>query len=222
MTPYHWNFAVVIKYFPALLHGLVGTLELTVVSLAFGMTLGLAIGIMRYSKRRALSWPAAVFVEVFRNVPVLVQLIWFFYALPVLVGVKLSPFVAAVYALSLNTAAFSGEIYRGGIESVGRGQWEAGRAIGMRYFTVMRRIVLPQAIKIMIPPLTNRAIELTKMTALASTIAVAELLYQGELVSSVTYRPLETYTTVALIYLIVIAAGTVLVSRFERHLRRSD
>ena len=166
--------------------------------------------------------PPPFFIELFRNVPVLVQLVWFFYAFPVLIDAKLSPFTAAVCALSLNTSAFSAELFRGGIQSIHQGQWEAGKALGMNYLTVMRRIILPQAVKRMIPPLTNRAIELTKMTALASTIAVPELLYQGKLINAVTFRPIETYTVVAVIYLIILWAGILVVDRLEKRLRQGD
>lgn len=219
---YSWDFSVILQYLPALWNGLVSTFQLASISLLIGLGLGLIIGLLRFAKHPALNWPATVFIELFRNVPVLVQLFWFFYAFPILIGATLSPFVAAVCALSLNTSAFSAELFRGGIQSIHRGQWEAGKALGMNYPTVMRRIILPQAVKRMIPPLTNRAIELTKMTALASTIAVPELLYQGRLINALTFRPIETYTIVAIIYLIILWSGALVVDRLERKLRQGD
>ena len=219
---YEFDFAPLLRYWQPLLRGLLVTFQLAGICLAAGLTLGLIVGMLRYSKSRVLQWPAAVFIEVFRNAPVLVQLVWFYYAFPVLIGANMSAFTAAVLALSLNTAAFSAELFRGGIQSIHKGQWEAGRALGMRSRTVMRRIVLPQAIKRMIPPLTNRSIELTKMTALASTIAVPELLYQGRAINAVTFRPIETYTLVALIYLILLWSGSLLVDYLERRVREAD
>lgn len=219
---YTWDFSVFLRYAPALWRGLIGTFQLASVSLVIGLGLGLIIGLLRFAKTPILNWPATIFIELFRNVPVLVQLVWFFYAFPILIDTKLSPFTAAVLALSLNTSAFSAELFRGGIQSIHRSQWEAGRALGMNYPTVMRRIILPQAVKRMIPPLTNRAIELTKMTALASTIAVHELLYQGRLINAVTFRPIETYTVVAIIYLIILWSGTLVVDRLEWRLRQGD
>ena len=219
---YTWDFSVILQYLPALWRGLVGTFQLASLSLVLGLSLGLIVGLLRFAKHPALNWSATFFIELFRNVPVLVQLVWFFYAFPILIDAKLSPFTAAVCALSLNTSAFSAELFRGGIQSIHRGQWEAGKALGMNYLTVMRRIILPQAVKRMIPPLTNRAIEVTKMTALASTIAVPELLYQGKLINAVTYRPIETYTVVAIIYLIILWSGTLVVDRLEKKLRQGD
>lgn len=219
---YEFDFAPLLRYWQPLLRGLLVTFQLAGICLAAGLSLGLAVGMMRYSNARVFQWPAAVFIEVFRNAPVLVQLVWFYYAFPVLIGANMSAFTAAVLALSLNTAAFSAELFRGGIQSIHRGQWEAGRALGMRSRTVMRRVVLPQAIKRMIPPLTNRSIELTKMTALASTIAVPELLYQGRAINAVTFRPIETYTIVALIYLILLWSGSLLVDYLERRVQEAD
>jgi polar amino acid transport system permease protein len=219
---YNWDFAVILPYLRPLANGLLVTLQLVIVSLVLGLGSGLVVGLMKYSRRPLLNWPAALYIELFRNVPVLVQLVWFFYAFPILIGAELSAFVAGVMALSLNTSAFSAELFRGGIQSIGRGQREAGRALGMSGATLMRRIILPQAIKRMIPPLTNRAIELAKMTALASTIAVPELLYQGRLINAVTFRPIETYTVVAVVYLVILWAATIGVDRLERRLRRSD
>ena len=215
---YTWDFQGLVQYWPLLWNGLVVTFQLASASLLVGLGLGLVVGLLRFSKNPLFNWPATFFIELFRNVPVLVQLVWFFYAFPILIDAKLSPFAAAVCAFSLNTSAFSAELFRGGIQSIHRGQWEAGRALGMDYPTLMRRIILPQAIKRMIPPLTNRAIELTKMTALASTIAVPELLYQGKLINTVTYRPIETYTVVAVLYLILLWTGTLVVDQIERKL----
>ncbi|MEJ2665772.1 MAG: amino acid ABC transporter permease [Deinococcales bacterium] len=222
MTNYHWDFGVVFANFNVLVRGLGGTFELAILALLAGFALGLPIGALRYAKSPLANLPASAFIEVFRNTPVLVQIIWFYYAFPVLIGQQLSPFTAASLALGLNTAANAAEIFRGGIQSIERGQWEAGRALGMSYFKLMRRIIIPQAIKRMIPAFTNRGIELTKMTTLASTIAFAELLYQGHLLSSNTFRPLEIYTVIAAMYFLILAIASYLVGRIEVRMRQAD
>lgn len=196
------------------------TLLLWAIAYATGLAAGLLLGLARLAPSRWISWPAAAPIEVFRNTPVLVQLVWFYYAFPVLTGLQMSAFVAAALGLSLNTTAYCAEIWRGGIAGIGRGQWEAGRAIGMDGFTLMRRIVLPQAIARMVPAFTNRAIELAKVTAIASVISVHELMYEARLLSANTYRPVEVFTIVALIYFVVIYPGTLLSYRLEARLAR--
>lgn len=222
MTSYHWDFGIVFANYNVLLKGLGGTFELAIVSLLAGFALGLPIGALRYAKNPFANLPASAFIELFRNTPVLVQIIWFYYAFPVLVGQQFSPFTAASMALTLNTAANAAEIFRGGIQSIERGQWEAGRALGMGYLKVMWRVILPQAVKRMIPAFTNRGIELTKMTTLASTIAFAELLYKAQVLSSATFRPLEIYTVIAFMYFVVLAFASYFVGRLERRMRRAD
>jgi polar amino acid transport system permease protein len=140
----------------------------------------------------------------------------------VLVGVDMPAVVAGMLVLSLYTGAFYAEIFRGGVISMERGQWDAARAIGMRHVQVLRRVILPQAVKRMIPPFINQSIIQLKNTSLVSTIAVSDLLYQGQLITSATYRPLETYTTVALIYFAILFPLTLGAQVLERRLQRSD
>jgi len=218
---YRWDFAPVFRDFDLLMRGLVGTLQLAVTSLLAATLIGLLLGAMRASRSRWLDWPATALIELFRNTPVLVQMMWFYFAFPILVGGKMSAFAAATLALTCNTTAFMAEIFRGGIQSIERGQWDGGRAIGMPYHTLMRRIILPQAVRRMLPAFTNRAIELTKSTSLASTIAFADLLYEGKLLTSISYRPLETYTVVAAIYFALLGLGTIGVRLLEKRLARS-
>ena len=219
---YTWDFRVVVDGFPLLLRGVVVTVELWVVAFATGLLLGFAISLARISQRALLNAPAIAFVEIFRNTPVLIQLIWFYYAFPIVLGQQLTPFVAAVLALTLNTAAYCAEIFRGGIVSIERGQWEGAKAIGMTRAMTMRRIIVPQVMKRMLPAFTNRAIELAKVTSLASLLAVNELMYQGRLLSSTYYRPLEILTVVALVYLMLIYPGSYLSARLERRLAARD
>lgn len=219
---YEWDFGVVLGSLPVLLRGLVVTVQLWVVAIVAGLALGLALSFARVSGRAVLNAPAIAYVEVFRNTPVLVQLIWFYYAFPILLGHQLTPFVAAVLALTLNTSAYAAEIFRGGIVSIARGQWEGAKALGMTRGQSMRRVVLPQVFKRMLPALTNRAIELAKVTSLASLLAVNEMMYQGRLLSSTYYRPLEILTVVALLYFLLIWPGSWLSARLERRLAARD
>jgi polar amino acid transport system permease protein len=219
---YRWDFATVLQHWPILARGLAGTLELAVVSLAVGLALGLLVGAARYSRRRLVHWPATAYVEIFRNTPVLVQIMWFFFAFPILSPVEVSAYTAATLALSLNTSAFAAEIFRAGIQSIGRGQWEAARALGMTYAQQLRRIVLPQAVKRMLPAFTNRGLELLKMTSLASAIAFPELLYGARTIATAHFNPIEAYTTVALVYFALAYPLTQLVYAVERTLRRHE
>src|SRR5690606_5448709 len=153
--------------------------------------------------------------------PPLVQLFWFFFALPILIQVEMTAFVAASLTFSIQSAAFFAEVFRGGIVSIERGQWEAARAIGMGPRQTLRRISLPQAVKRMLPAFMERAIELMKTTTLVGTISRADLLFQANEVSQKTSRPLEVYTTVALMYFAVIFAASLMARAVERRLALS-
>ena len=217
---YQPDFSDIVLNIDLLARGAWLTVALWGLAFAFGLAMGLMLGMVRSAGNRWLSVPAAAYVEVFRNTPVLVQLVWFYYAFPVLTGWQMSGFTAALLGLSLNTSAYCAEIFRGGIGSIVRGQWEAGRALGMTYRQLMRRIVLPQAVRRMVPAFTNRGIELGKMTAIASVIAVHELMYEARQLSSTTFRPLEVFTVIAVLYFLVIYPGTWLSYRLEARLGR--
>jgi polar amino acid transport system permease protein len=216
-----WNFAPVWANADLLALGLLNTLKLTGAALAFGIPLGLVLALMRLSPARLLSWPASAVIEVVRTTPPLVQLFWFFFALPILIHVEMTPYVAAVLTFSIQSAAFFAEVFRGGIVSVERGQWEAARALGMAPRQVMRRVVLPQAVKRMVPAFLERAIELMKTTTLVAIISYADLLFQTNEVAQKTFRPLEVFTVTALIYFFVIFAASTLVHGVERRLAAS-
>jgi len=222
MSAYRWDFATVLQNWQILARGLAGTFQLAVVSLGGGLALGLLVGGARYSRNRLLCWPATAYVEVFRNTPVLVQIMWFFFAFPIVAPFEVSGYAAATLALSLNTSAFSAEIFRAGIQSIARGQWDAARALGMTYPQQMRRVILPQAVRRMLPAFTNRGLELLKMTSLASAIAFPELLYAARTIATAHFNPIEAYTTVALVYFAIAWPLTQLVYAVERALRRQE
>jgi polar amino acid transport system permease protein len=220
---YRWDFGFVVKNTHLLMSGILGTLELALVALGCGLVIGLVVGIGRSARApRAARFSASCYVELFRNTPALIQLLWFYYALPVLTGYQIRPFTAAAVALSLYMGAYCAEIYRSGIESIDRGQWEAGRAIGLTTWQVLRQVVLPQAVRRMVPAFTNQAIELVKTTAIASFIAYGELLYQGKLLADIEFRPIEAFTVVAFVYIGMLVLLTAASARLERSLARSD
>jgi len=217
-----WDFASIFANTDALLAGAVGTVRIFVICLVLGLTLGLVIGLGRYARNKWLYLPATAFVEFFRNTPVLVQILWFYFAMPLLVPFSISPLAAASLGISLNSAAFSAEIYRGGIQSIERGQWDGARALGMRWSQAMRRIILPQAIKRMMPALTNRAIEIFKMSTLASAVAYVELLQQAKLIASLNFNPIEAYSAVAVIFFVFLWPLVQLTYLLERRLARDE
>lgn len=219
---YHWNFSFLSANLPLLATGLGRTLFLALICLAAGLVIGTAVAILRIQKNKALSAFGACYVGFFRNIPPLVQLFWFFYVLPILTGVQNDRFGAAVTAFSLYSGAYFAEIIRSGIQSIERGQWEAARAIGMNYGKAMRFIVLPQAVKRLIPPLTNQAIDVVKLTTVASSIAYAELLYQAKLLSENEFRPLEAYTVIGGLFIGMLVLLSHLSMRLERWLARSN
>lgn len=216
-----WNFLAVLRDFDLLLLGLVNTLKITGLALLFGVPIGLFLALARLSTFKVLSGVAAFIVEFFRTTPPLVQLFWFFFALPILVDIRMTPTIAAVVTFSIQSSAFFAEIFRGGILSIDKGQWEGAKAIGMTYPQALRRVILPQAVKRMIPAFMERSIELLKTTTLVSTVAYADLMFQANELAQKTFRPLEVYTVVALIYFVLIFAVSQLSILLERRLAKS-
>ncbi|QIE55094.1 amino acid ABC transporter permease [Pikeienuella piscinae] len=199
-----WNFLAVFADWEFLLLGLVNSLKVAGLALTFGVPLGLLIALGRLSRIRPLRILCTFVIEFFRTTPPLVQLFWFFFALPILIDVRMTPFIASVATLSIQSSAFFAEVFRGGINSIDKGQWEAAKAIGMTRGESLRRIILPQAVKRMIPAFVERSIELFKTTTLISTVSYADLMFQANELAQKTFRPLEVYTVVAGIYFLLI------------------
>jgi len=216
MVVYTWDFSVIFTYKEAILNGTLITLELTFFSILLGSVIGMMICLMKLSKNPLLKYPAIAFIEVFQDLPLLILLIWLFYALPPIFGINISAFSTALVGLSLNLGAFSAEIFRAGIISVPKGQTESSVALGLTKYQTMKDIILPQAKKMIIPPLTGRYIETIKLTSLASIIAVDELLHSGQNLISVSYRPLEVYTIIAFLYLVIIIPLTSVLKKLEK------
>ncbi len=213
---YEWSFHFLWQYQALILKGVGVTVGFTILTVVLGLVVGLVVALGRMTGRRWITWPLLAFIELFRCTPVLVQLIWCYYALPVLANIDLSPAAAAILTLSCYGGAFYAEIIRAGIVSIEAGQWDAARALGLNRYAVMRHVILPQALRRMVPPLVNQSIQQLKNTSLVSILAVPDILYQGQLITSATYRPLETYSMVAVVYFLILFPLTQLASRLER------
>ena len=201
---YTWDFSLVFTRPDEWLRGAVVTLIYAAATIGIGLLLGLVCGMAMLSRHRMLMSPIHAYVQFFRSTPLLIQIVWFYYALPVVIGVNLPAWLAAGLGLTLYMGAFSAEIFRGGIVSIDKGQWQAARALGMLPWAMMRRIVLPQATRRMLPPFVNQSVLQLKNTSLLSVVAVPDLMYTGTLLVSETFRPLEVYTSLAALYFFIL------------------
>lgn len=219
---YTWDFHSVWQYRDLFMWGLWISVVYTVGSIVLGVLIGFLTCAMRLSGWRILSFIARVYQEIFRCTPLLVQLLWFYYAFPLLVGASIDNRVAALLTLSLYVGAFYAEIFRGGIVSIDKGQREAAAAIGMSSWQAMHRIILPQALKRMLPSFINQSVIQFKNTSLVSVISVADLAYMAAVVNGQTYRPLESYTFMAVLYIALLLPMTQIADWVEKRLRVSD
>jgi His/Glu/Gln/Arg/opine family amino acid ABC transporter permease subunit len=195
--------SVLVDALPSLLTGLQLTLLLSVISLGIATVIGLISGLMSLAKNPYISGPARLYVNVIRGTPLLVQILFIYFGLPTVLHINLTPITAGVIAVSLHVGAYVSEVFRAGIESVDVGQTEASRSLGLSQWQAMRKIILPQATRRMVPPMINQFIMGVKDTSLLAVIGVAELTQQGQSVYAVNYRAFEILTVVALIYLVV-------------------
>ena len=217
-TFFNWN--VFVSSLPLLLSGLRITLLLGVVSIIAGLVSGLFIALTRIYGARPLGIVAKVYTDVFRSIPILVLLIVVYYALP-FVGLRLSPFMSAAVALTLVSGAYTAEIFRAGIEAIPSGQFEASQALGLGYRHMMLDVILPQAVRIVIPPLTNNCINVIKDTALASVVAMPDLLKQATQAQALEANPTPLIVA-ALMYVAILWPMVILVGRLEKSFRRGD
>lgn len=191
------------------------TLSYAFFTILCGMLIGVFIGIAMLSKRWWLSAPASGYVQLFRCTPLMVQIVWFYYALPMLAGFSIPAWMAGGLGLTLYMGAFCSEIFRAGVISIDKGQWNAARALGMSEAKMMRHIILPQAARRMVPPFVNQSVLQLKNTSLLYVVAVPDLMYKSYELASSTFRPLETYTVVAAIYFIILYPLTKIAKRLE-------
>ena len=208
---------IIAKSIPLLAEGIVVTLQVSAIAAVLGLLLGVICGLGALSRSRPVRWIVTAYVDFIRGTPLLIQIFLVFFALP-MVGIRFDEFWAGVIALSLNAAAFVAEVVRGGVGSIEKGQTEAAKAIGMRHSQILVFILLPQAYRQMVPPLTNELISLVKNSSLLSVISVYELTRAGQAIISVHFVPFEIYTLLALYYYALIKALSWLSIQLERRL----
>jgi len=216
------NFELMAQAMPLLLTGAAVTVKITALSVFLGILIGLFVGIARISTYKIVHLAAAVYVDFLRGTPLLVQIFLVYFALPVLTGQRIDPFVAAIAACSINSSAYVAEIFRAGIQSIDAGQMEAGRSLGMTWTQTMRYIIVPQAARRVIPPLGNEFIALLKDSSLVSVIGFEELTRRGQLIIARTYASLEIWICVAIIYLVMTVSISRLVAWLERRYKIDD
>ena len=197
------NFEIIEQSLPLLLAGAGITIEITALSVGFGMAIGVIVSLIRLSGIKPLRILGNIYVDFLRGTPLLVQIFLVYFALPALIHHRVDAFVAAIAACSINSGAYVAEVFRGGIESIDKGQMEAGRSLGMTWWQTMRYIILPQAFKRIIPPLGNEFIAMLKDSSLVSVIGFEELTRRGQLIIARTYASFEIWLTVAVLYLIM-------------------
>ena len=213
-----FNLQIAVENLGPLLAGLLMTIELTVVVIALSLVFALLVALGGMSRSALLRWPIKAYIEVMRGTPLLLQLIYIYFVLPE-VGIRLNSFVAGVVGLTLNYSAYISEVYRGGILAVAKGQHDAAAALGMTRALAMRRIILPQAIRIVIPSLGNYFISLFKDTALCSVVSIQELVFTAQILAARNFQYFTLYTVVAVLYFVVSFPAARLVGVLERHAR---
>ncbi|RYG71579.1 amino acid ABC transporter permease [Lentibacillus lipolyticus] len=213
-----FNWAGMVDFLPQLFTGLYYTLLISVVGLIIGFILGGIFGLGRIAKAKIINIISVVYIEMIRGTPVLVQAIWIYYALPLIIGFEIESVTAGIIVIALNSGAYIAEIVRGAVQSIDSGQMEAGRSLGLNHNQTMRYIIWPQAFKRMIPPLGNQFIISIKDTSLLSVILVPELIFQGRLIAANHFNAVEIYTTVAVFYLAITLTLSFVLQRMERRL----
>jgi polar amino acid transport system permease protein len=215
---YQFDWSVVFSHGTGevVLAGLEYTLLVSALSLALGTVVGMVVALARLTRRFPVAQLAYIYTDFFRTTPILVQIVWIFYVLPILTGVNLSAVDSGVLALGLNSGAFFSEIFRAGIESIGQGQRDAASVLGLSHIATLRHIILPQALRRVMAPTGNLFISLVKDSSILSVIGVTELLYQFQSQASVTFRPIELYTALAVVYFLVTYPMSLGISALER------
>lgn len=217
-----FNYQLMIDAMPLLLAGAVVTIQITAISVGLGIVIGLFVGVARISTIKPIRYLSNVYVDFLRGTPLLVQIFLIYFALPIITGQRVDPFLAAITACGINSGAYIAEIFRAGIQSIDKGQMEAGRSLGLTWCQTMRFIIVPQAFKRVIPPLGNEFIALLKDSSLVSVIGFEELTRRGQLIIARTYGSLEIWSCVAIIYLIMTLSISRLIAYLERRYNVGD
>ena len=216
------DFTIIMKYIPMLLDGVKWTIILTLLAVSFGVLLGLITALMRMSRFKVISFIATCYIEVVRGTPIMVQLFLIYFGLPQVLGFNIPELISAVIALAFNSGAYVAEIIRAGIQAVDRGQTEASYSLGMNNTMTMRYIIIPQAIKNILPALVNEFITLIKESSVVSVIGLTELTRKATIISSITYKPFEPLIIIAGIYFIMTFSLSKFMGRIERRMKKSD
>ena len=203
-----------------LLSGLTTTIYISIISIVISILIGLLITIPSLSKNKFLNYLNIGYVEIVRAIPLLVLILWIYYGLPIMTGISFSPFVSGIIALSISESAFQAEIFRAGINSIKKAQWEAGSSLGLGFFRKLRFVILPQAIKNILPAIGNQFVYVLKMSSLVSIIGIGDLTRKANELVVTTYRPLEIYTFLILEYLVLILVVSYLVRKLEKKLQK--
>ena len=213
---------ILIKYSSYFITGLKSTLGLSIISVLIGIVIGSLLALMKLSKHKPLKWIAAVYIEVVRGTPMITQLFIVYFGSYVLFGLDMNPFIAGIIAVSLNSGAYVAEIIRSGIQSMDKGQMEAGRSLGMTQSMTMKEIIMPQAVKNILPALCNEFITVIKETSIVSVIGVTDLMYNVNIVRGISFRPLEPLLIAAVIYFILTFGLSKAVNILEGKMKQSD
>lgn len=213
---YSFDFSGLSQGYDELLDGLRITVELTIAANLIGVTFGFIVALLVMSKLKVVRIPAMLFVEFFRCTPAIIQIIWFFYCVPILFDVYLESVTMGILALGLNLTAFNAEAYRAAIQSVPKEQHDAGIALGLSPLQRVLYIVLPHAVRASVPVLITNGIGIFQQTALVAIVAIQDLMYQGKALATTTYRPIETFTLIAVIYFAISFPIAQLVQTIER------
>ena len=201
-----------------LISGITTTIYISVVSIVLAMIIGLIVALPSLSNNKFLSYFNISYVEIVRAIPLLVLILWIYYGLPIMLGISFSPFVSGIIALTISESAFQAEIFRAGINSINKGQHEVAGSLGMDFWKKMRLVILPQAIKVVLPALGNQFVYVLKMSSLVSIIGIGDLTRKANELVTTTYRPLEIYTFLILEYLILILVVSFFVRKLENKL----
>jgi His/Glu/Gln/Arg/opine family amino acid ABC transporter permease subunit len=215
-VPYTFRWSVLVPYLPLFAHGLLVTLQISVVAEALGIVLGLAGGLARLSRVRFLRAAAVGYIDFFRGVPLLVTLVWIYYGLALLFGINISAFAAGVLGLGITLGAYLAEVFRSGVQAIPKGQSEAAHTLGLTTRQIMQHIILPQALRIVLPPLGNSFVGILKDSSLVAVIAVTDLMREGMIVAADTFRAFEAYSFVAVVYYALTLVVARLVTVVER------
>ena len=205
-----------------LLSGFTTTIFISIVSISLSIVLGLIVAIPSLAKNKFLTYFNIGYVEIVRAIPLLVLILWIYYGLPIMTGISFSPFVSGIIALSISESAFQAEIFRAGINSIRKPQWEAGSSLGLNFFRKLRLVILPQAIRNILPAIGNQFVYVLKMSSLVSIIGIGDLTRKANELVVTTYRPLEIYTFLILEYLILILIVSFLVRRLEKRMKNDS